>query len=56
VDHVVVNPVGYVEVVNSFYYTGSRPGWWPDPLVCNQPVDVIDCVQPFWISIYVPAD
>jgi hypothetical protein len=53
--NVVVNPVGYVEVTNSFYYASSREGWWPDVLIDNQPVDIRDRIQPFWVSVFVPS-
>lgn len=54
-DQVEVNPVGYVEVPNSFYYRSSREGWWPDPLIRNQPLAVDECIQPIWITVHVPS-
>ncbi|MCX7598249.1 MAG: DUF4091 domain-containing protein [Armatimonadetes bacterium] len=46
-------------------YVHTRPpaypvdyvGWWPDPLVPPEPVEVAPGeLQPYWVTIYVPAD
>ena len=50
-----VNTVGYVDVPSAVYYETSRIGWWPDPLLKSAPVDVDARVQPFWITVHVPA-
>ncbi len=55
-ENVTINPVAYVEVVRSFYYKDSHPGWWPDPLVKNQPLEISGRVQPYWITVYVPRE
>ena len=52
--NVTINPVAYVEVLHSFYYKDGHPGWWPDPLVKNQPLEISSRVQPYWITVYVP--
>ena len=54
--NVAVNPVGYVELRNVFYYE-ERPGWWPDVLHNNRPATMEDGkLRPYWITVSVPAD
>ena len=53
-ENVTINPVGYVEVPRSYYYQSSRPGYWPEILVHNQPVDMEERLQPWWITVYTP--
>jgi hypothetical protein len=55
-ENIKINPVGYVEVPYSFCFPSSRPGWWPDPLVKNQKIDLSERIQPYWITIYVPQN
>lgn len=51
-----VEAVGYVEVKHSFYYESSREGWWPDPLLPAGPRDLTPRVQPYWITVSIPAN
>jgi hypothetical protein len=53
--NIAINPVGYVEVEESFSYNSSRPGFWPDVLVHNQKLDLSGRLQPYWITVQVPA-
>ena len=56
-ENITVNPVGYLEIYNSSAYpNSSRDGWWPDPLVHNQPLDLARQLQPYWITLFVPPD
>mgnify|MGYP002769521728 CR=1 FL=1 len=50
---VEINPVGYVEVSNAFYYE-SRRGWWPDVLHSNRPATLDGQFRPYWITVAVP--
>ena len=50
-----INPVGYIEVTNAFYYPESRTGYWPDVLLDNQAFDLPVKVQPYVITVAVPA-
>jgi len=53
---ILVNPVGYVETEGPAYRV-SRVGWWPDPLLPPEPVDVeAGRRQPFWITVHVPEE
>ena len=54
-ENIHIYPVGYVEVVKSFYYPTSRTGFWPDVLLPNQVVAVENRLQPYWITVDVPA-
>lgn len=51
---VEVNPVGYVEVAEAFYYPTSRTGYWPDILHENRPFDLPARVQPFMVTVKAP--
>ncbi len=53
-DCIRINPVGYVEVTEAFYYPSSRPGLWPDILHQNRPFDLSERVQPFMVTVAVP--
>ncbi len=55
-ESVQVNPVGYVEVLTSFYYPGSRPGFWPDILTRNHTMTLEKRLQPYWITVKIPAN
>lgn len=50
-----INPVGYVEVTEAFFYPTSRTGFWPDILHENRPFDLPCRVQPFMVTVAVPA-
>ncbi len=59
-DHVIpatrirINPVGYVETKQPAYPV-ERTGWWPDPLLPPEPMDVLPGRrQPFWLTVHVP--
>ncbi len=54
-DCVRINPIGYVEVTEAFYYPSSRIGFWPDILHQNHPFDLPERVQPFMVTVAVPA-
>lgn len=53
--NIQINPVGYVELENSTAYSTSRNGYWPEVLQHNRPLDLADCLQPYWITVYVPS-
>ena len=53
--NVQINPVGYIELENSTAYSSSRNGFWPEVLQHNRPLDLADCLQPYWITVYVPS-
>ena len=53
--NVRINPVGYIELENSTAYSSSRNGFWPEVLQHNRPLDLADCLQPYWITVYVPS-
>ena len=55
VDNITVNPVGYVQttVLGSGY--PSSLGWWPDPLLRMDNLDIATLErQPLWVTVYVP--
>ncbi len=54
--NIKINPVGYIEVEDSFAYNSSRLGFWPDILVHNQKLDLSGRLQPYWITVYVSPD
>lgn len=51
------NQVGYVQTVKELYPV-EHVGWWADPLIPAAPTDIpaTYCAQPFWVTVYVPAD
>ncbi len=51
-----VETVAYIEVKHSFYYESSREGWWPDPLLPSRPLDIGSRMQPYWITVSIPAE
>ncbi len=53
--NVRINPVGYVEVTEATFYPSSRTGFWPDILHRNRPFDLPERVQPFMVTVAVPA-
>ena len=53
---VTINPVGYVEVLCSFYYPSSRTGFWPDILVHNQLLTLENRLQPYYVTVRIPCD
>lgn len=53
--NVRINPVGYVEVTEATFYQSSRTGFWPDILHRNRPFDLPERVQPFMVTVAVPA-
>lgn len=51
-----INVVGYVNLVDAKVPAESRRGWYPDPLLNNQPVELRpDSPQAFLITVYTPA-
>ena len=54
--NIQINPVGYIELENSTAYSTSRNGYWPEVLQHNRPLDLADCLQPYWITVYVPSE
>ncbi|MDD4729203.1 MAG: DUF6067 family protein [Dysgonamonadaceae bacterium] len=54
--NIKINPVGYIEVEESFVYNSSRDGFWPDILVHNQKLNLSDRIQPYWITVYIPPN
>jgi len=58
--NVTVNPVGYVQIKKPYYrpfYGSSELGFWPDPLLEEQAVDVKSGdVQPFWVTVRTPKN
>ncbi|MDD3953610.1 MAG: DUF6067 family protein [Lentisphaeria bacterium] len=55
-DCVKIHPVGYVEISESFFYSSSRTGFWPDILHENRPFDLPCRVQPFMVTVAVPEN
>lgn len=55
IDHIAVNPVGYVETtVVPKVYRGAL-GWWPDPLLRIDSLSIpAGERQPLWVTVYVP--
>lgn len=53
-ENIQICPVGYIELENSSAYSSSRNGFWPEVLQHNRPLDLADCLQPYWITVYVP--
>lgn len=48
--------VGYVPTKEP-YYPVKYIGFWPDPLLPKGKADIdADTTQPFWVTVYVPAD
>ncbi len=55
-DRITVNPVGYIETTSTSKYYQSQPGWWPDPLLRQDTIDVpANERQPLWVTVHVPA-
>lgn len=53
--NIQINPVGYVEVLKSFYFDSSRTGFWPDILLDNQVLTLENCIQSYYVTVRVPA-
>ena len=53
-----IHPVGYVECTPTYHTFYEELGETPDPLLLPGPVEKIEAgeVQPFFITVYVPAD
>ncbi len=50
-----VNPVGYVQTTTTSSYYPSQLGWWPDPLLQKDTIDIpAGERQPLWVTVYVP--
>jgi enamine deaminase RidA (YjgF/YER057c/UK114 family) len=54
-ENITINPVGYIEVSNVFYF-GLRTGFWPDPLMQPRAINLDGEFEPYWITIYTPAN
>ena len=57
-DNVEISVVGYVETQKPIHaIEPNRVGWWPDPLMPNEPFDVnVGETQPVWITVYATPE
>ena len=54
-ENIQINPAGYVEVLKSFYFHSSRPGFWPDILLDHAVLDLENRLQSYYVTVRVPA-
>ena len=53
---VTIQPIAYIEVRdNAFLYKDARPGMWPDVLLDNRAFDLSPRLQPYMVTVAVPA-
>ncbi len=54
-ENIEINPVGYVETTVASEVYPSSLGWWPDPLLRLDSLDVpAGERQPLWVTVHVP--
>lgn len=55
-DHIEINPVGYVETTEKMDNYLGELGWYPDPLLRLDSMDVpVGERQPLWVTVHVPT-
>ncbi len=54
-ENIEINPVGYVETTEKMDNYPGELGWWPDPLLRINSLDVaVGERQPLWVTVFVP--
>lgn len=54
--HIEINPVGYVETTEKMDNYEGALGWYPDPLLRLDSLDIpVGERQPLWVTVYIPS-
>ncbi|MDD5679516.1 MAG: DUF4091 domain-containing protein [Kiritimatiellae bacterium] len=49
--------IGFVQTQKTKYATLRGPGWYPDPLFPNEPIELpLNAYRPFWINVVIPEE